>query len=566
MTVPATREHNFTDEQLIVPTPLSISYDADLAPAVRWWVGVSQQAFGLETATESEVTLVVRHPASAMPASGYRLAITDTAITVEANDLAGAFAAMQTLRQLAGPGAFRHARLPKAQLVLPIGTLEDAPGCAWRGVHLDVVRHFMPPRDVRRFIDLAAMHHLNVLHLHLTDDQGWRFATDRYPELTATGGYRRGTTRSYDDAETDRTPHGGFYTKDDLREIVAFAHERGVTVVPEIEVPGHVQAALAAYPWLGTSKQPRRVRVTWGISEDVLDPGPNQVAFFCDVLDEVCEVFDSPFIHIGGDEVPLTAWQGNIAIEARAAALGLLDEAGNPDVSRLHGWFLAQLVKHLRFHRRRAVVWDEACGADLPTDAVAMSWRGLRPAARALHLGYDVVLAPEQYLYLDHRASDRSDEPAAYGYVHTTQDVYAFDHSLLSQIPGGLDYELLEGGMDQLTAPRSARDKGVVLGMQAQLWCEYLDDARRVDYAAYPRLAAFSEAAWGAAPERRGPGTPASSEFMRRLADAHLPRLTAAGVEFRPLNGPLPWQMRPEVKTYGVADLGADIEAAGGLL
>jgi len=525
---------------------------------------VTQHAFGVEAAADADVALVLRHPGASeksIPPSGYKLTIADAQVTVLAGDLAGAFNAVQTLRQLAGPQAFRQAPLPRARLSLPKGTVSDEPGCAWRGVHLDVARHFMPPRDVRRFIDLAAMHHLNVVQLHLTDDQGWRFQSDRYPELTAIGGHRPTTAIGYSDA-TDHVPHGGYYTKDDLREIVAFAHQRGVTVVPEIDLPGHVESALAAYPWLGTSKQPRSVRTTWGISEEVLDPGPNQVAFFCDVLDEVCDVFDSPFIHIGGDEVPLTLWQGNIAIEARARALGLLDADEKPDVARLHGWFLAQLASHLRLLRRRAVVWDEALGPDLQSDVIVMSWRGLRPAALALEAGHDVVLAPEQYLYLNHRASDRSDEPVPVGYLRRTEDVYAFDTSLLAEVPGADAFETAQGGIDQVASPSTGR----VLGMQAQVWTEFLDDARRVDYAAFPRLAAFSEAAWGSAPPDRGPGSPASADFMARLASDHLPRLSAAGVEFRPLGGPLPWQTRPGVLSDGTSDLAAEIEAAGGLL
>ena len=411
-------------------------------------------------------------------------------------------------------------------------------------------------------IELAAMHHLNVFQLHLTDDQGWRFESKRYPELTRVGAWRTASALGPGGARMDETPHGGFYTVDDMREIASYARGRGVTVLPEIDLPGHVEAAVAAYPWLGTTKKQKGVRVTWGISEDVLDPGPNQVQFFCDVLDEVCDVFDSPFIHIGGDEVPLTQWQSNTAIEARAAALGLLDAADKPDVARLHGWFLGQLAAHLRLRQRRAVVWDEAVGPDLDSDVVVMSWRGLRPAVQALRAGNDVVLAPEQYLYLNHRASDRPDEPAPVGYLRRTEDVYAFDTSLLAQVPGGAEFETVPGGIEQVASP----SHGKVLGMQAEVWTEYLDSARRVDYVLFPRLAAFSEAAWGTAPKEREPGSPASVAFMVRLEDAHLPRLTAAGVEYRPLGGPLPWQTRPGLSSDGIADLAAEIAAAGGLL
>ena len=561
MTVPLPRKSLFQGGQLLVDKHISISCDAALAPAAHWWLDATQHAFDVRTSADAAVKLVMQISDEPLAPSGYHLTIDDAQVTVLASDLAGGFNAMQTLRQLGGPDAFRQAPLPGAHLSLPIGTIADEPGCAWRGVHLDVSRHFMVPRDVRRFIDLAAMHHLNVVQLHLTDDQGWRFESKRYPELTIVGSHRPTTAVGYSD-DTDHIPHGGFYTQDDLREIVAFAKQRGVTVVPEIDLPGHAEAAIAAYPWLGTTKQPATVRTTWGISENVLDPGPNQVAFFCDVLDEVCDIFDSPFIHIGGDEVPLTRWQGNIAIEARAAALNLLGADNKPDVARLHGWFLAQLAEHLRRRGRRAVVWDEALGPDLQKDAVVMSWRGLRPAVKALHAGHDVVLAPEQYLYLNHRASDRPDEPAPVGYLRRTEDVYAFDAGMLAKVPGGSEFETAHGGIDQVASPSNGR----VLGIQAEVWSEYLDNSRRVDYVTFPRLAAFSEAAWGSAPKDRDPGSPASTAFMARLTKAHLPRLAAAGVEFRPLGGPLPWQMRPGLMSYGTGDLAAEIEAAGGLL
>jgi len=559
---------------LTIVDTLSICWDDSLAPAGRWWVDAISHAFGLDAVVLPNVSTVTFTVDRNQPSGGYRAEITPTNISVTAADLGGAFAAAQTLRQLAGPDAFRQAPLPGRCLSLPTGVITDAPELAWRGVHLDVSRHFMPPREVRRFIDLAAMHHLNVVQLHLTDDQGWRFESTHYPELTKAGAWRRATanfdTDDYSGVDVttmpgyDNTPHGGFYTQDDMREIVSFARQRGVTVVPEIDLPGHVEAAIAAYPWLGTTKQPRQVRITWGISEDVLDPGPEQVAFFCDVLDEVCDIFDSPFVHIGGDEVPTTMWQNNPDIVHRARDLGFDAADGTADVWRLHGWFLAQMAAHLRGRGRRAVVWDEAIGPDLPRDAVAMSWRGLRPSGQALAAGYDVILAPEQYVYLDHRASDRDDEPVPIGYVRRTEDVYAFGTELLAQLPDPPTFETVAGGLDQIGQP--AGDVGRVLGMQAEVWTEYLDSPRRVDYLTYPRLAAFSEVAWGTAPANREPGSAASDSFMRRLETSHLPRLAAAGVEYRPTAGPMPWQMKQTVTGRGVSDLAAAMAEAGGLL
>ena len=315
----------------------------------------------------------------------------------------------------------------------------------------------------------------------------------------------------------DGRPHGGYYTQDDLREIVSFAAARGITVVPELDVPGHVQAAIAAYPELGVDRGDTEVRSSWGISANVLDPSESSLQFFRDVLDEVAEVFDAPWICLGGDEVPTTRWRESETITARAAALGLAD------VAELHGWFVGQLAAHVSKLGRRASVWDEAAGPHLPADAVVCSWRGFTGAADALRSGHDVVMCPEQFVYLDHRQGDGPDEPVPVGFLRTLDDVYSFDPE------PSLIREALGDG------------RGRVLGTQAQVWTEHLDDPRRVDYAVFPRLAAFAEVAWS------DPATRDLAGFRHRLSDHHLARLDAFGVEYRPLAGPHPWQTRPGV-------------------
>ncbi|NOV96601.1 family 20 glycosylhydrolase [Isoptericola halotolerans] len=554
-TVPAPRtatlapgEHRLVHGARVQAHPL-------LAPAARWWRRTTEESSGIDLvahdpthaadAGSPDTAATVRFDVDDGLARGaYTLDVDPAVVRVAAADLPGAFAAAQTLRQLAGAAAFRRAG--GAPLVLPALRVADAPQHHWRGVMLDVARHFLPKADLLRFVDLAAAHHLNVLQLHLTDDQGWRVEIQRYPRLTQVGGWRRETTVGRSGAPDGR-PHGGYYSADDLREVVAYARERGMMVVPEIDVPGHVQAALAAYPELAARPGAHEVWTSWGISEDVLDPSETTLAFFRDVLDEVCQVFDAPFVALGGDEVPTTTWQGRPDIVERAAALGLTTD-GAPDVARLHGWFLARLADHLRTRGRRALVWDEAFGPDLPQDAVVLAWRGHTVALDALAAGHDVVLAPEQEVYLDHRAADGPDEPVPVGFVRTTADVYAFE-----------------------VMPRAARAArpdlpavlpGRLLGAQAQVWTEHLDSARRVDYAAFPRLAAFAEAVWTTDPTPRGLGGTASAAFLERLHDAHLPRLAAAGVEFRPPGGPHPWQQRPGVEGRP-RDLAAERAVAG---
>ncbi|MFE7408291.1 beta-N-acetylhexosaminidase [Isoptericola sp. NPDC057559] len=546
--VPAPVSLQAAGEILALRDGAEVAAHPDLQPAARWWRRVSEDAFGLDLVpaaladdpAEDEAD-VVFDVAPGLAAGGYRLTIDAdggrAAVRVAAADLAGAHAAAQTLRQLAGPQAFRRAG--SAPLALPAVTVEDGPRFGWRGVLLDVARHFLPKADVLRFVDLAAAHHLNVLQLHLTDDQGWRMEVERYPRLTEVGSWRResgvGTWRA---GRYDGRPHGGFYTRDDLREIVAYARDRGVTVVPEIGSPGHVQALVTAYPELAARPGAHEVRTTWGISEDVIDPSPAAVEFFAGVLDEVCEVFDSPFVALGGDEVPVVAWRERPDIVARAADLGLVGPDGEGDVARLHGWFLARLADHLRSRGRRAVVWDEAFGPDLPRDVVVTCWRGHAVAADALAAGYDVVMAPEQEVYLDHRAAGGDDEPVPVGFVRTVDDVRAFE-----PFPAGL----------LAARPELAGDlPGALLGAQAQVWSEHLDSARRVDYTAFPRLVAFAEAVWN----------PAAPAFDERLRGAHLARLDAAGVEYRPLDGPRPWHRRPGVVGYP-RDLATERAAAG---
>jgi hexosaminidase len=358
----------------------------------------------------------------------------------------------------------------------------------------------MPKAGVLRFLDLMAVHRLNVLHLHLTDDQGWRVEVPAFPLLTSVGAWRAGSWVGRPPDGTpghDGRPHGGYYTVDDLREIVAYAAERQITVVPEIDVPGHSQAAIAAYPWLGATGRPLEVLTRWGINDNILAVNSRTVDFYRDVLTHVAGIFPSQVICVGGDEVPTTQWAAD---PAGVAELGL------SSVDDLRGWFLGKLAAHLESLGRRALAWDDA--GPLPRSTIIGAWL----STDAIAAGHEVVLCPEEHVYLDHRQSDHPDEPTPVGYLRTLADVYT--------------YEPLE-------SPQ-------VLGVQAQVWTEHLDNARRVDYAAFPRLAAFAEVAWSR--QERD-----YEEFLARLVRYHLPVLDALGVEYRPLAGPHPWQTRPGV-------------------
>ncbi|MGW7644517.1 beta-N-acetylhexosaminidase [Streptomyces bobili] len=453
----------------------------------------------------------------------YRLSvIADRGVEIRGGDPAGVFWGAQTLRQLLGPEAFRRAPVrPGTRYGVPHQIIEDGPRFHWRGLLLDVARHFMPKEGVLRHLDLMAAHKLNVLHLHLTDDQGWRVEIERHPRLTEVGSWRSRTKLGHRASPLwDERPHGGFYTQDDIREIVAYAAGRHITVVPEIDVPGHSQAAIAAYPELGNTDvvDTRSLSVwdTWGINPNVLAPTDNTLRFYEGVFEEVLALFPSEFIHVGGDECPKEQWRDSPTAQARIGELGLADEDG------LQAWFIGHFDTWLAARGRRLIGWDEILEGGLADGAAVSSWRGYAGGIAAARAGHDVVMCPEQHVYLDHRQDGGAEEPVPIGYVRTLEDVYRFE-----PVPPGL-------------TPEEAVH---VLGTQANVWTEAMEDPARVDYQVFPRLAAFAEVAWSRlpAPERRD-----FAGFERRMV-AHYERLDALGVGYRPPGGPKPWQKRPGV-------------------
>ncbi|MCX4859860.1 beta-N-acetylhexosaminidase [Streptomyces canus] len=460
----------------------------------------------------------------------YRLTVDEHAVVIDGAGREGLFYGAQTFRQLLGPAAFRRAPVTseRAWEVPPV-TISDAPRFRWRGLMLDVARHFMPKDGVLRYLDLMAAHKLNVFHFHLTDDQGWRVEIKRYPRLTEVGSWRARTKFGHRASPLwEEKPHGGFYTQDDIREIVAYAAERHITVVPEIDVPGHSQAAITAYPELGNTDvidtTSLTVWDTWGISLNVLAPTDNTLRFYEGVFEELLELFPSEFIHIGGDECAKEQWRESPFVQARIEELGLADE------DELQSWFIGHFDKWLSAHGRRLIGWDEILEGGLAEGAAVSSWRGYEGGIAAARSGHDVVMCPEQYVYLDHRQDAGADEPVPIGYVRTLEDVYRFE-----PVP------------PQLTSEEAAH----VLGTQANLWTEVMEDHARVDYQAFPRLVAFAEVAWSALP---APAERDFADFERRTA-AHYELLDALGVGYRPPTGPLPWQKRPGV-------LGRPIEGA----
>lgn len=437
----------------------------------------------------------------AFGAETYRLSITPDMIRITAGGPAGAFYAVQTLRQLLPPAIYRRAPLAGVTWEAPCVEIEDGPRFCWRGAHLDVGRHFMPKPFLFRFIDLLALHKYNVLHLHLTEDQGWRFESVKYPRLIEVGAWRRETNG-------DGTPHGGFYSQDDLRELVAYAAARFVTIVPEIDMPGHMQAAVAAYPELGNfPDRPVQVATTWGILEAVLNLEPATIQFCKDILAEVMEVFPGRYVHIGGDECPTTQWRESAMTRQR------IDELGIGGVEEAQGWFTRQIAALLDEHGRRLVGWDEIMDHGDVSGATVMAWRSREHGIDAVRRGHDVVMAPTIPTYFDYYSSEDPDEPRALGRLVTLEQVYGFD---------------------PVASELSDREGANVLGTQFQVWTEHMPGPRQVEYMSFPRAVALAEVAWSYG-ERDWP------EFLTRLRP-HLTRLDALSVNYRPLEGPRPWQ------------------------
>ena len=441
-----------------------------------------------------------------LPAEGYRLEVSPRGIVVQASDEAGAFYALETVKQLLPPAIYRTAPVGPTTWAVPAVRIEDAPRFRWRGAHLDAGRHFMPTEFVKKYIDLLARHKMNRFHWHLTEDQGWRLEIRKYPRLTTVGSCRPFTLvgkHVEDPAKRvyDGRRHCGFYTQDDVREVVAYAAERMITVVPEIEMPGHSQAAVAAYPQLSSRPETNPgVYTAWGVSPFILNPTDSTVAFMQDVLREVLELFPGPWIHIGGDEAIKDQWKANPAIQARIKALGLKDE------HEMQSWFIRQMDRFLTANGRRLIGWDEILEGGLADNATVMSWRGMAGGIAAAKAKHDVVMAPGSHTYFDHyQSQDQASEPLAIGGFTNVEKVYGFEPVPPELTPAEAPY---------------------ILGAQAQLWTEYIPDPKHAEYMAYPRLVALAEVVWSPKARRD------YADFSGRLSH-HLHRLDAMDVNYR---------------------------------
>ncbi|MCW1967923.1 MAG: beta-N-acetylhexosaminidase [Anaerolineae bacterium] len=483
---------------VIVANKAARAKASQLAAALRAATGL---ILPLQDEADTPAIQLTHNPALAaeLGQEGYHLNISAKGVEIEAAGEAGLFYGGQTLLQL----------LPtQGEGYVPGVQITDVPRFGWRGLHVDVGRHFMPLAALKRMIDALALHKLNIFHWHLTEDQGWRLEIKKYPRLTEVGAWRKRTrvAHEYDPRNLfDDVPHGGFYTQDEARELVAYAAARHITVVPEIEMPGHAQAAVAAYPELGNADarpgtDPLDVCERWGIHKHVFNVEDSTIAFLQDVLTEVMAIFPSPFIHVGGDECPKDEWKASPRAQARMRELDLADE------HELQSWFIRQMDTFITQHGRRLVGWDEILEGGLAPNATVMSWRGESGGITAAKAGHDVVMAPTTYVYFDYyQSADKAAEPLAIGGLLTLDKGY---------------------GYEPIPAELTATEAKHVLGAQAQLWTEYIKTPAHLEYMAFPRLCALAEVLWSPAASKN------YADFLTRLP-AQRQRLAALGVNYR---------------------------------
>lgn len=435
------------------------------------------------------IELLLRPAAPVADEEGYSLDVSSNGVRIQARAEAGLYYGAMTAAQLLSSGE-PHPRAVRLKAM----HIEDFPRFKWRGLMLDPARHFLPVGDVKTIIEQMGQHKLNVLHLHLTDDQGWRLQIRRYPELTNVGAWR--TPPSNGGPGSEKARYGGFYTQEDIKEIVAYAAARHITVVPEIDMPGHAQAAVAAHPQLSVPGDQPSVSSDWGVNLYLYDTHPDSITFIENVLDEVMALFPGKYIHLGGDEAIKDQWKASPAIQSQMKALGI------PNEDALQSWFMEQLGQYLAQHGRTMVGWDEILEGGVPPSATVMSWRGTQGAIAAARLGHDVVLSPAPTLYLDNLQSRRDDEPAGRLAIAPLSQVY--------------DFEVMPTVL-------SAEEGQHVLGAQANLWSEYLLSGWYVQHAAFPRADALAEAVW------TPPSRKSWAGFLERLS-AQMRRYRAQAV------------------------------------
>ena len=416
---------------------------------------------------------------------GYQIKINQKTISINGSSEAGTFYGIQTLRKSIPLNATNKIQFPAVEIT-------DYPAYKHRGVSLDVSRHFFPTDFIKKYIDVLALCNMNVFHWHLTDDQGWRIEVKKYPKLTEIGSKREKTIIGRHTDSYTEIPHGGYYTQEEIKDIVQYATQRHITVIPEIDIPGHTLAVLASYPNLGCTGGPYQVGWGWGIYEDVLCAGNEEVfAFLTNVFDEVTDLFPAQYIHIGGDECLKNRWMDCPKCQSRMTKLGIKESAEHSKGEQLQSYFIKRVEKIVNAKGKRIIGWDEILEGGIAPNATIMSWRGTEGGIYAANKGHDVIMTPEAYVYLDYYQSpDVDNEPFTYGWLTELEKVYSFN-----PMPVQLEKDKRQH----------------ILGAQANVWAEYMPTSKNVEYMLLPRMCALAETVWSN-PEKKN-----YKEFVTRL-------------------------------------------------
>jgi len=474
-----------------------------LAAILNKHAGLKLKIIPISKVREIDQDIILRLvPGVSKSDEGYQLRVSQGTISILANTSAGIFYGIQSLLQLF-PASFYAASMPDKSWKIPDCHIKDAPRFSYRGMHLDVSRHFFPPVDIKRYIDMLAMYKFNTFHWHLTDDQGWRIQIKRYPKLTEIGAWRDSTLigrLGKKPAKYSSKRYGGFYTQAQIRDIVSYAAQRHITIIPEIEMPGHCMAALASYPELACTPGPFHVATRWGGFKDIYCPKESTFRFLENVLTEVMDLFPSKYIHIGGDEVFKGRWKSSKLCQRIIKKEGLKNEEG------LQSWFIQRIERFLNAHGRKLIGWDEILEGGISPQATVMSWRGVKGGIEAARHGNDVIMTPGNYCYFDHYQADPKFQPLAIGGFTSLKKVYSFE-----PVP------------DELNAKEAKH----ILGAQGNVWTEYITNFAQVQYMALPRMAALAEVDWTPLAKKSWP------DFQRRI-NQHFLIYKALGYKYCP--------------------------------
>ena len=496
------------DPRLDQPTMEAISKFAAQLSLVSGKTSTVAATIGLEDAISIEggVKGLVFIKDEKLGAEAYTISVAGKAAIIRCNGLNGALYAIQTIKQLLPAAIYGNTAAVNEKYIIPCCEIEDSPRFAYRGMHLDCARHFFEVDEVKRYLDIMAMYKLNRLHWHLTEDQGWRIEVKKYPLLSQISPYREGTMIGHDFNSSDHIRYGNFYTQEDIKDVVEYAASLGITVIPEIDLPGHMLAAMAAYPWLGCTGGPYETWTRWGISDQVLCVGKESTfKFLEDVLTEVAALFPSEYFHIGGDECPKTEWEKCPDCQAKIKELGLKDTEEFTAEQYLQNYVTARVQKILAGLGKKIIGWDEILEGELAPGATVMSWRGVSGGQKAAERGFDAIMTPTTYCYFDYcQAEDNDKEPLNIGGYLPLEKVYSFE-----------PYDGI-----------SEDAQSHILGVQANLWTEYIDTPAHLEYMLLPRLLALSEVQW-CAPQNKN-----YNRFKEAVVNHEFPIFDKAGYTY----------------------------------